>query len=110
MDNETKRIPRNMGRIEFIACRETIQDLVERGYDNKKIHAELARCNRISMSYSAFCVYMARLRKHDEMLQQSSARPPAETQAVRDLPPMSRPTSRPQQFTINPSPRKEDLF
>lgn len=36
MARKKKRIPRNMGRIEFIACQDVIDAMRVQGYDNKK--------------------------------------------------------------------------
>ncbi len=57
------RLPRNMGRVEFIACFETIDAMRRQGFDNKKIHAALAEKGRLTMSYTTFCYHMARRAK-----------------------------------------------
>ena len=55
MSGSKKRIPRNMARIEFLACREEIETLLSQGYDKRKIHARLIEKKKVSMSYDAFC-------------------------------------------------------
>lgn len=56
----TPRIPRNMGRVEFLACRESITTMHRQGYDNRKIHDALAAKGRVTMAYATFCRYMKR--------------------------------------------------
>ncbi len=58
-----KRIARNMGRIEFIACCDVIEAMREQGFDNKKIHTALLKKKKLTMSYATFCYQMARFRK-----------------------------------------------
>lgn len=55
MSAAKKRIPRNMARIEFLACRELIESLLAQGFDKKKIHARLTGSGQITMSYDALC-------------------------------------------------------
>ena len=71
-----KRIPRNMARIEFMACRETIESLLAQGFDKKKIHARLAKDGQITMSYDSFCKVLIRA-SNNELNIQSLAPPPA---------------------------------
>jgi hypothetical protein len=52
---EHKRIGRNMGRIELLAVRDTVNTMLEAGYDLKKIHGRLMEEGRITMSYPTFC-------------------------------------------------------
>ena len=56
----TSRIPRNMGRVEFLACKESIATMHLQGYDNRKIHDALAAKGRVTMAYATFCRYMKR--------------------------------------------------
>jgi len=58
-----KRIPRNLGRIEFIACSDVIDSLRRQGFDNKKIHAALTANGKVTMSYSTLCYHLARFLK-----------------------------------------------
>lgn len=71
-----KRIPRNMARIEFLACRETIEILLSLGFDKKKIHARLTENGEITMSYDALCKIMAKAARN-ELKVQSIGAPPA---------------------------------
>ncbi len=53
--SEHKRIGRNMGRIELLAVRDTVNAMLEAGYDRKKIHSRLKEEGRVTMSYPTFC-------------------------------------------------------
>lgn len=64
----TSRIPRNMGRVEFLACRESIATMHRQGYDNRKIHDALAAKGRVTMAYATFCRYMKRFFPSDRAL------------------------------------------
>lgn len=55
MSGGKNRIPRNMARIEFLACREEIENLLSQGFDKKKIHTRLLESGKITMSYDALC-------------------------------------------------------
>ncbi len=77
MKTKGNRIKRNVGRIEFIACRKTITSMQELGYDAKMIHAKLRNEGRISMSYSTLCYHLARYKEQEaqekaEVIAQSS--------------------------------------
>lgn len=49
------RIRRNQSRIELLANSETVTDLLEKGFDRKKIFDRLREKSAISMAYSTFC-------------------------------------------------------
>lgn len=122
MGDDLRRIPKHMGRVEFIACRETVQAMAAQGYDNKTIHAQLTEQGRITMSYSSFCMYMARLRAHEEALLEADSHSSSFPLRKQDDPNPTRHAepsrlgrvgsqgSERSHFTITPSPRKEDLF
>lgn len=61
MGTDKERIPRNQGRIEILACRETIESLVEQGFDRKKIFTRLEEKGAVTMTYSTFCRGFAKL-------------------------------------------------
>jgi len=107
MARRKKRIPRNMGRIEFIACRDTIDALYEQGYDYKKIHAALVQKGKITMSYATFCYHMSRFLKalrerHErEGTQPTSAYAPASFRQN---------ASRQQSFSVNKTPSSGEMI
>ena len=70
-----QRIPRNMARIEFLACRELIESLLAQGFDKKKAHARLVENGQATMSYDAFCKVLLKASKN-ELYIQSLAPPP----------------------------------
>lgn len=72
MARKRKRIPRNMGRIEFIACQDVIDAMRVQGYDNKKIHAALVKKGKVTMSYATFCHHMVRFLKEIRERQEQS--------------------------------------
>lgn len=58
---ESKRIGRNIGRIELLAVMTTVKGLLEAGYDRKKIHCRLMEENSLTMSYPTFCYQLKQL-------------------------------------------------
>ena len=58
MSASNKRIPRNMARIEYLACRDLVDSLLVQGFDKRKIHTRLLEEGRITMSYAALCKVM----------------------------------------------------
>jgi hypothetical protein len=81
MARKKKRIPRNMGRIEFIACHDVIDAMRVQGYDNKKIHAALVKKGKVTMSYATFCYHMVRFLKEIRERQEQSGHPPTQVYA-----------------------------
>ncbi|MDR2744390.1 MAG: TraK family protein [Desulfovibrio sp.] len=71
-----KRIPRNMSRIEFLACRELIESLLAQGLDKKKVHTRLVEGGQVTMSYDAFCRVLTRAVKNKLNIQ--SLAPPVQ--------------------------------
>jgi len=78
MARKKKRIPRNMGRIEFIACQDVIDAMRVQGYDNKKIHAALVKKGKVTMSYATFCYHMVRFLKEIRERQEQSEHHPTQ--------------------------------
>jgi len=72
MARKKKRIPRNRGRIEFIASHDVIDAMRVQGYDNKKIHAALVKRGKVTMSYATFCYHMVRFLKEIQERQEQS--------------------------------------
>lgn len=66
MGHKTKRIARNMGRIEFIACKDKIYSMLQTGYDIKKIHELLRERKLITMAYSTLCYQLAKHHQQSE--------------------------------------------
>ena len=60
MNTNIKLKPGSSGiaRVEYLACREAIEDLHNQGYSARAIHTHLTEQGRITCSYSAFCDYL----------------------------------------------------
>lgn len=85
MPTGKQRIPRNMARIEFLACRELIESLLSQGFDKKKIHTRLAESGQVTMSYDAFCKVLLKASKN-ELHIQSLTPPPDPAPGTRKPP------------------------
>ena len=70
-----QRIPRNMARIEFLACRELIESLLAQGFDKKKAHARLVENGQATMSYDAFCKVLLKASKNELHIQSLTPHP-----------------------------------
>ena len=70
-----QRIPRNMARIEFLACRELIASLLSQGFDTKKIHTRLPESGQVTMSYDAFCKVLLKASKNELHIQSLAPHP-----------------------------------
>ena len=55
------RLARNQGRIELLAVRAKVQELLNAGYDRRKIHSRLREEGVITMSYATFCFQLGKL-------------------------------------------------
>jgi hypothetical protein len=51
------KMRRNAGRVEFIAVREEIMDLLSQGHNRIMIYEHLVAKHKITMSYRTFCDY-----------------------------------------------------
>ena len=60
MDTNIKLKPGASGiaRVEFLACREAIENLRNQGYTARAIHAHFTEKGYLTCSYSAFCDYL----------------------------------------------------
>ena len=60
MDTNIKLKPGASGiaRVEFLACRDAIEDLRDQGYTARAIHAHFTEKGYLTCSYSAFCDYL----------------------------------------------------
>lgn len=63
-----KRIPRNQGRIEFLCCYEYIENMLNKGYDKRKIHQILVDDGKFTMSYSTFCYQYSKKNQQSSIL------------------------------------------
>lgn len=77
MPTDRTRIPRNMARIEFLACREVIESLLSQGFDKRKVHTRLMENGQITMSYDALCKVLARASRNELKIESISASGPA---------------------------------
>jgi len=50
-----KRLRRYMARVEFLACKETVETMLEQGFSKKLIHERLTEEGRVSMAYITLC-------------------------------------------------------
>lgn len=99
MSAAKQRIPRNMARIEFLACREEIETLLGQGFDKRKIHTKLTESGRITMSYDALCKVLLKAARNTLKIQ-SIAVPAAPV--IPAVPSAAKPTSAPSR-RISPS-------
>lgn len=53
-----KRMRKGMARVEFRAARETIEDMLEKGYNYRLIYEFLFENGKITMSYRSFWQYI----------------------------------------------------
>ena len=93
------RLARNLGRIELMAVRAKVQELLNAGYDRRKIHSRLREEGVITMSYATFCFQLSKLAS-------------AEASATRPSPAAAPRTARvdkAEPFSINRNPDARDL-
>ena len=88
MSASNKRIPRNMARIEYLACRDLVDSLLVQGFDKRKIHTRLLEEGRITMSYAALCKVM--IEAANSTLFPAPASPP-QPEPTRSQPPAPKP-------------------
>ena len=50
-----KRLRRQMARVEFLACKETVDTMLAQGFSKKLIHERLTEEGRFSMAYITLC-------------------------------------------------------
>lgn len=56
-----KRLRRKMAYVEYLACRDEIDSLVEQGFSKKMIYEQLIEKGRISMAYVTLCQIMQKI-------------------------------------------------
>lgn len=105
MELKIKRIARNMGRIEFIACKDKIFSMLQTGYDIKKIHASLRERMMITMAYSTLCYQLAKHRKQNEHKTDKNKHICAQNKQTQP-----RLVYQNDSFSINKSPSTEDMI
>ena len=54
---------RYMARVEFLACKETIDSMLAQGFSKKLVHERLISDGRCSMTYITFCEFIRKARK-----------------------------------------------
>jgi len=52
-----------MARVEFVACKETIDSMLAQGFSKKLIHERLTAEGRCSMHYVTFCEFIRKAEK-----------------------------------------------
>lgn len=60
-----KRLRRNMARVEFFACMETVEAMLSQGFSKQLIYEHLKEEGRISMAYVTFCKLIAKAAQND---------------------------------------------
>lgn len=60
-----KRLRRNMARVEFFACMETVESMLRQGFSRQLIYERLKEEGHISMAYVTFCKLIAKAAKND---------------------------------------------
>ena len=108
MTPKKKRIARNMGRIEFIASLDVIVSMREQGFDNKKIHAALAKKKKLTMSYATFCYQMTRFRKAEDERQGHAVEHANSSETAN--PTFKHPGSRQPGFSVNKTPSTSEMI
>lgn len=63
MNTQTKKPHRYCGRVEFLACVETVIKLQEKGYSLASIYDLLKEENKISIKYRMFCLHFLNYKK-----------------------------------------------
>ena len=51
-----ERLRRNMARVEFLACMDSIEELLAQGFSKRLAYERLREQGRISMAYITFCL------------------------------------------------------
>jgi hypothetical protein len=59
-----KRVRRQMARVEFLACRETVNSMLEQGFSKKLIHERLTEEGRFSMAYITLCQIIRKIARN----------------------------------------------
>jgi hypothetical protein len=93
-----KPVRRYMGRVEFVACKETIDSMLAQGFSKKLIHERLTSEGRCSMHYITFCEF---IRNAGQMQLQP---PPKQAENSKSAPLPVRPQRQPGIIRTGPDP------
>jgi len=59
MDGAKKqKISRNSGKVQFLASKELISEMLSLGYNYRNVHERLMKEHDVTMSYHTFCFWM----------------------------------------------------
>jgi hypothetical protein len=94
-----QRLARNLGRVELLAVRAKVQELLNAGYDRRKIHSRLREEGAITMSYATFCFQLNKLQSVEAAAAKPA--PPASPKIAR--------ADKTEPFSINRKPDIRDL-
>jgi hypothetical protein len=102
MTNERRTLPKNAGKVEFIAHAETIKSLLNEGYNLRNIYNKLRQLDNFTMSYNTLCDWYRKTIKEEKSKGQvkKTATPPA----TQKMPAISSSPAAPQKLT-----RPEDI-
>ena len=95
VDNTGRRY---MARVDFLACKETIDSMLAQGFSKKLIHERLIADGRCSMNYITFCEF---IRNADKPALLPAHTPPAPSPAH-----MANPTIPPKLPSVPVAPKK----
>ncbi len=84
MPSERKCLSNNMAGIEFVACLESLKELLRQSWKYSPIHRHLQQEGKITMSYGAFCYHTRRFSL--DKYRPGEERPAAPVKAVPSLP------------------------
>jgi hypothetical protein len=84
-----------MARVEFLACKETVDSMLEQGFSKKLIHERLTEEGRFSMAYITLCQIIRKI-----------ARQPVPAKSVTVNAP-ARPAPRPGIIRTGPEPMQD---
>jgi hypothetical protein len=90
-----------LGRVQFKAAWKRIQELLEAGYDFKSIHRMLTDERKLTICYSAFCDYLAKVKRDEN----SFGKPQSKGSPIGRACP-----SKPEPFSIDRSRPAEELM
>jgi len=91
-----KPLRRSMARVEFLACKDTIDSMQAQGFSKKLIHERLIADGRCSMSYITFCEYIRNVGEKAPHPQQAEPR--------HQVSPPVRPQRQPGIIRVGPEP------
>ena len=84
----------------FLAIRADVNAAIESGYALKTIWEHMSEIGSITYRYETFLKHVNRMKKVEQIAEKSADEPPDKKE----------PQTKPNNFTFNPVPKKEDLF